>query len=494
MTTLPKIERSTELHTQQLAGVLQRTTALESAVSEATGKIRKLDDEVATLKSVVEKQKNLSISLKNTNDDLFKKNEATMTEMENMKQEFEKTTTATIAEMNELIQKQRDQIQSFNEQTKSIKRDMLTEVEGKMVRMSKETKNELHEKINKVEDQCNYNSLKSKANQNRQNLVITGLKEDKDKTPWDSAKDFLSNTLKIKDLQYDVAYRLGAAPSEESSYARPLVVRFNSVAHRDKVWKHKIDITDEDGQRVRIHADLPKRLRADSQLLHRVQRAASGMAKYKSARVKDYKFLLHGKEYAPNQLEDLPEPIRPSTLAMPKSDSTLAFFSRHSVFSNHYQSKFTVKGKTFHNMEQFLAYRKALYMDKDQLASEAMETRDPVEAKAILNKLKNGCPREWYEQAPKIAAEGIREKFKQNQYLFDILISTRGLQLGEASRDTTWGIGMTLTDPQVLDHTKWHPKGNLLGRTLMKVREEFRAKASSQDKLAKQKNKVSPRK
>lgn len=204
--------------------------------------------------------------------------------------------------------------------------------------------------------------------------------------------------------------------------------------------------------------------------------------------------LLEGKAYAPNQLEQLPEPIRPSTLANPKSDKALAFFSKHSPFSNHYMSKFSVKGVTYNNIEQFLAYRKAQFANQDHLASQSQDTPNPVDAKAILNKLKCLCPKDWYEQAPTILEEGLKEKFRQNQYLFEILIDSRGLQLGEASKATTWGIGMTLTDPHVLAVSKWHPKGNLLGRTLMKVRDDFRAQASPHGTPTKQKKRTDRRK
>lgn len=48
ITVLDKIERSTETHTQQLSGVVQRTSDLESAVETATARIKSLSDEVST--------------------------------------------------------------------------------------------------------------------------------------------------------------------------------------------------------------------------------------------------------------------------------------------------------------------------------------------------------------------------------------------------------------------------------------------------------------
>lgn len=69
--------------------------------------------------------------------------------------------------------------------------------------------------------------------------------------------------------------------------------------------------------------------------------------------------------------------------------------------------------------------------------------------------------------------QGLRQKFKQNQNLLKYLKNTQQLKLGEASRDPKWGIGLSLDDPDVLDDTKWTSTGNLLGRSLTKIRQEF---------------------
>lgn len=485
MVTITTFERSTEQHSQQLSDVAQRTSTLEFDLVTANTKVKELGAEISNLKSLVQKQGEMI-------DSLQKGKEDQSNSLKMVKEGFEKKSEQALAQMNELVQNQRNQVENFNDQAKTLKQEVLTEVDDKVDQVSrdlKDTTSNLQGQITDVSEEFRYDKLKSQARSNKLNLVISGLQEDSSKTPLAMAKDFFSSTLKIKGLQLDVAYRLGATPPTDSSYARPLVVRFPTVAHRDKVWHNKTDITDEDGNKIRINADLPRRLRNDSQLLHRVQKAASKIPRFKAATVKDYRLYLDGKSYAPNELESLPDPIKPSTLATPKSETAVAFFSRHSVFSNHYLSKFTVKGVTFNSMEQYLAYRKAKFANEDLLASQALSTQDPVEAKYILNKLKKSNPAEWYKQVPKILAEGLREKFKQNQYLLEILIDTRGLQLGEASKDSTWGIGMSLTDPHVLDVTKWLPKGNLLGRALMEVRDEIRMQATPHNTPSHQKRK-----
>ena len=58
--------------------------------------------------------------------------------------------------------------------------------------------------------------------------------------------------------------------------------------------------------------------------------------------------------------------------------------------------------------------------------------------------------------------EGVRAKFEQNAALKTLLLDTGGAYLSEHSRDRFWGDGMN-------DSGK-----NILGKTLMKVRDELR--------------------
>lgn len=66
-----------------------------------------------------------------------------------------------------------------------------------------------------------------------------------------------------------------------------------------------------------------------------------------------------------------------------------------------------------------------------------------------------------------------------HRILKDLLISTHPLQIGEASKDNFWGVGLSLEYPNVLDADQWAPEGNLLGRTLMLLREELLAPSES---------------
>lgn len=448
---LDKIELSTENLAQQMSGVLQRTITLEGRMDQSAETILQLKQEVQSLQSTVVKQEATIADLQLIKQEFTRVNE-----------EFTQTSLDKVEEFNKLIGLQQSQVDAFHETNKKIQdaiQDNVTQ--------------HIDEKMDKWSDIYDYNSLKDKAQRNKNNLVIIGHEEE-DKHPRSTAQHFISSTMGLKNVEVDEAYRLGQPPPEGSTYARPILMSFTKMSHRNKVWKGKKVFTSEDEQRkIRIQQDLPKRLREDSQILHRVLKQASTLSKFRSAKIVDYKLRLHGKYYTADRLESLPKPLRPSTLASKSSDSTLVFFTRYSILSNHHHAPFTLKGVHYANIEHYLAYQRALKGDDEQIIQRAREAADPLEAKSILNLLKKDHQQEWDEDVEHILTMGLREKFKQNPKLLKYLSDTQQLQLGEASRDPKWGIGMSLDDEQVLDTSKWLPNGNLLGRTLSKVRNEL---------------------
>lgn len=207
--------------------------------------------------------------------------------------------------------------------------------------------------------------------------------------------------------------------------------------------------------------------------MYRVVNAASTYEEYQSAEVRDYSVVLDGQEFSPKDLENLPEEIRPSTISTKFSDTTLVFFTRYTCLSNHFPSIFKIKGQTFGSVEHFLAFKRAQLSEDEALIQRARNARDPSEAKTVLNILKQDHPKEWQNQAPSLAKEAVRAKFNQNPRMADYLCSTQPLYLGEASTNPVWGTGLQLDDADTLDRSKWIKSGNLLGKTLMQIRNEI---------------------
>ncbi len=64
-------------------------------------------------------------------------------------------------------------------------------------------------------------------------------------------------------------------------------------------------------------------------------------------------------------------------------------------------------------------------------------------------------------------------KFSQNTDLKQYLLATSTTTLAEASLDPTWGIGLSLRNPNKMDKNKWSGK-NWLGNLLMSVRTDIK--------------------
>lgn len=394
-----------------------------------------------------------------------------------------------IKEIKEAIQENIDKIGQFDafkknfqkeismrikQGTDTILNDIRKELTDQIMKSAQATKSDIQGMINRNAHDIAYKALQDQAYFNRHNLVLLGIKEHEQDSAFTQASNFFNKYLKLSNLSMDIAYRVGTPPAPDSSYTRPIIVKFSRLSDRNSIWKKRNDFSREGQVKfVRIQADLPKQLREDLQILYRVQRAALKSDKYQTAEVKNYKLYLDGEDFSAWELESLPFSFRPSTLATRNDDHTLVFYSKHSPLSNHHPSPFEVRGRSYATMEQFLAYKKAKLSGNKILINRALLAVDPVEAKVILNTLRSDHQEEWKKGISDLAMEGLQAKFRQNKPLADFLCSTGNRTLGEASKNQQWGVGFTLDDNEVLDKSKWNKQGNLLGRLLMKIRNQM---------------------
>lgn len=453
---------------QRLDTVATRTTKLESIAKNNKESIRSIEHEVSSLKEIVAEQ------------------DITINGLKHYKAEYEAKYDQKLDSLRETIAKQQEQLDRQKqdhkvEELKQLIQNQEEEISNQqadlnaLTKSTREFKVDLYDHLVQDKEEAHFEKLKDKAFHNRRNIIIVGLPEDSRFSAFAEAQYFLKTELKLTRLYIDIAYRIGTPPTEDNQYVRPLLISFATVADRKAVWKKRarISMTGEGGRKVKMQADLPKELRNDLQILHRVEQAASRLPKFQNASVKNFCLSLHGKEYRAKDLEDLPSEIRPSTLASKQSQDSLVFYSKHSIFSSHHPAEFTVKSQKFYNMEHFLAYKRAKLSGLKSVIAEARKAKDPVEAKKILHRLREDHPQEWERDVAEVAAVGIRAKFSQDPYLLDQLLATTPLQLGEASTNQRWGIGMPLHHEDVLDQTKWLPTGNLLGQVLMRIRSEL---------------------
>ena len=141
--------------------------------------------------------------------------------------------------------------------------------------------------------------------------------------------------------------------------------------------------------------------------------------------------------------------------------------------SNWYLSDFTVEGIKFSSMEQYMMYQKALCFGDHGCAAKILATSDVGVIKALGRSVQNYNETIWNGLRQIIVFKGLTQKFKQNEELKNLLLSTGTSILAEAAvKDTIWGIGLSMQDENRFNIYKWRGQ-NLLGFALMEVRDEL---------------------
>lgn len=142
--------------------------------------------------------------------------------------------------------------------------------------------------------------------------------------------------------------------------------------------------------------------------------------------------------------------------------------------SNWYLSDFKVNEVKYSSMEQFMMYKKAIRFQDIEKAQQILSTNDVALIKEYGRQVKGYNDSIWCGVRQMVVYQGLLAKFLQNNILCNKLLQTHNDILAEcAVKDRVWGIGLSMNDPERLDLAKWRGQ-NLLGYTLMMVREELR--------------------
>jgi ribA/ribD-fused uncharacterized protein len=157
--------------------------------------------------------------------------------------------------------------------------------------------------------------------------------------------------------------------------------------------------------------------------------------------------------------------------------NVIGFYHEQKVygcFSNFYRCSFTVDGKDFNCSEHYFMYQKALLFDPNGEEIKMMTVdKSPSRLKKLGRSVKNFDEKKWNDVCEEVMYRGCFEKFFQNENLKHILLSTGTAILAECSPiDRIWGIGLSVDNPNIHNPEKWQGK-NLLGKVLMRVREEL---------------------
>lgn len=142
------------------------------------------------------------------------------------------------------------------------------------------------------------------------------------------------------------------------------------------------------------------------------------------------------------------------------------------VFSNWYGCTFTIDGIEYNCSEQAYMYAKAIHFGDTDTAFEIMREGAPNLQKALGKLVKNYDDAEWSRVRYNKMVEILRVKFKIPE-LRKLLKLTLNRVIVEASpHDNIWGVGLSELDSRIYDEKNWTGQ-NLLGKTLMEVRDEL---------------------
>lgn len=147
----------------------------------------------------------------------------------------------------------------------------------------------------------------------------------------------------------------------------------------------------------------------------------------------------------------------------------------YGFLSNWYLSDFGLDGIAYSSMEQFMMFQKARYFNDTDIAAKILQTSNVSLIKKLGREVSNYDESYWNGIRQIVVYRGLLAKFSQNAALKQMLLSTGESLLVEcAVKDHIWGNGLSMTDPNRFDTTQWQGE-NLLGYTLMMVREELRS-------------------
>ena len=120
-----------------------------------------------------------------------------------------------------------------------------------------------------------------------------------------------------------------------------------------------------------------------------------------------------------------------------------------------------------------MMYQKAMCFCDQTIAKKILTTHDVAQIKKFGRQVSNYNENRWNGIRQIVVYEGLLAQFSQNLNLKDLLKATSDNLLAEcAVKDKIWGVGLSMSDPDRLDITKWKGQ-NLLGYSLMMVREKI---------------------
>ena len=338
----------------------------------------------------------------------------------------------------------------------------------------------LSQKVEEITQNCQIEKLNSDVNQlqkdmvnleaygRRDNLILENVRESQNEDCRSVVSVIIRENLQIgKEVLFTRVHRLG---KKDQKKTRPIIFRCHYYPDREMIWKNRRLLK---GTGIIMREDYPEPIEQNRRSLLPYCNAAK--EKKWKATLRGDTLLIEGQSYKVEDRQKLDEYVKPREVyerQMPEKKIHL-FFSNTSPFSNMFPAKTKIEDQTFHCAEQFYMYEKAKFANDMVGASKILHSKDGKEAKYLGKKI-SVDQNQWLDQrAQGVMKLAVKEKFRQNPSLSEVLLQTKGYTLAECNpHDPVWGIGLHLKSPDAEDQTLWRGK-NRLGEILMEVRAEL---------------------
>lgn len=329
----------------------------------------------------------------------------------------------------------------------------------------------LHSKLDDVTEQV----LRVESQSRRSNLNFDGIREEKNEKPEDTLRIFrgllASTTIpNVSDIKIERCHRRPGPKGKP----KPIIVKFTFFDDRQLVWKNREELN---AKNVWVRQDFPKIYEERRAKFRPVLKAAKIDPRY-NGRDQVYitvdKLVVDGKTYSHNQLDTLPDGLKPHQIATRVVNNMTLFYHKESPFSNFHPSRFVKDGESYSCVEQYFQAKKAAFFDDDLSVQKIRSTDDPYEHYRLGQKVSNFNDAQWISgPAVTTMEEALFAKFSQNNHLRQALLATQGTELAECSpTNKFWGTGMSLTHAHAAESSRWSGQ-NKLGTLLTVVRQKL---------------------
>ena len=180
----------------------------------------------------------------------------------------------------------------------------------------------------------------------------------------ENAEQLVHDFLSYKGFSHSPlrARRLGL----KTNKTRPIIVRFNHFKDREIIWRELgHGPIPPPYERPHVREDFAPEIEEVRAKLLPIARAAMN---HKDPQTKKAplvklvvdKLYINNQRYTVDDLEQLPEYLKPAQVYTPMNENYAVFFTKNSPLSNHYPSTFKHNSESFNCAEQFIMMRSFL--------------------------------------------------------------------------------------------------------------------------------------